>query len=202
MDYALFAVQSTQSSAGISFDAFPGTLKLSLTLSNWTFSSPSDILFISLAMTVQPPINSISQSSSGNITTFLLSSNILDTTINLLHLGIADNASIVPINISLNTTSSSLSNGNSTIVLTLGLPSFNSSFHYDPDFSITFLGGGDGTSLRGGGSNNLLALLSLLVLLVVPACFIFVGLMVFSYVYYIRRKRREAIAGMVESHSL
>jgi len=42
----------------------------------------------------------------------------------------------------------------------------------------------------------------LLVLLVVPAFFIFVGVMVFSYVYFLRRKKRAAIAGMVESHSL
>jgi len=186
-------------------------LKLSLTLSNWNFSSPSNTLHVHLSLVIQPSITNISQSTSGNITTFtLLSSNILNTTINMLHLGIADNTSIVPISISLNTTSSSSSSSNgenSTIVLTLGFPSFASSFHYDPDFSITFLGGGGdggGSSLGGdgGGNSNLLALLSLLVLLVVPAFFIFVGVMVFSYVYFLRRKKRAAIAGMVESHSL
>ena len=202
VDYVLFAVESTQSSAGISFSTFPGTLKLSFTLSNWNFSSPSNTLYISLTMALQPAVTHISQSTSGNITTFLLSSNTLNTTTNLLQLGIADNTTIVPISISLNTTSSSSSSGeNSTIVLTLGLPSFNSSFHYDPDFSITFLGGGSSGG-DGGGNSNLLALLSLLVLLIVPAFFIFVGVLVFSYVYFIRRKRRAAIAGMVENHSL
>jgi len=85
------------------------------------------------------------------------------------------------------------------------IPSFNSSFHYDPDFSITFLGGDGGESLGGedgGGNSNLLALLSLLVLLVVPSFFIFVGVMVFSYVYFIRRKQRQTVAGMMENHSL
>jgi len=202
LEYQYFAVESSLSSAGISFNTFPGTLKLSLTLSNWNFSSPSNTLHIHLSLNIQPSITDISQSTSGNITTFtLLSSNILNSTINMLHLGIADNTSIIPIQFFLNSSSPLGSGNNSTLDLELVIPSFSSSFHYDPDFSVTFLGGGnDGGD--GGGNSNLLALLSLLVLLVVPAFFIFVGLMVFAYVYVIRRKRRAAVAGMVENHSL
>ena len=105
----------------------------------------------------------------------------------MLHLGIADNSTIVPIQFFLNSSSPLGSGGNnSTLDLELVIPSFNSSFHYDPDFSVTFLGG-NGNGGDGGGS-NLLPLLALIAL-VIPVFFLLLAVVV--CVFFLVRKRRR-----------
>ena len=197
IDYVLFAVDSTLESAGIPFSTLPGTLKLSVTLSNWNFSSPSDTLHIHFSLNIQPSVTNIGQSSSGNITTFLLISDLLNTTIDLLHLGIADNSSIVPIQFFLNSSSPLGSGGNnSTLDLELVIPSFASSFHYDPDFSVTFLGeNGASGSGDGGSGGNLLPLLALIALVIPVGMVVIVVAVVLVVVLLKRRKYRQSMQG-------
>jgi len=102
----------------------------------------------------------------------------------MLHLGIADNSTIVPIQFFL-TSSSPLASGNiSTLDLELVIPSFSSSFHYDPDFSVTLIGANNG----GDGGNNLLPLLALIGL-VIPVAFVLLSVVV--CVFFVVRKRRR-----------
>ena len=162
VDYDIFATKSNLNSAGISFDVTPGTLKLSLTIDGWNFSSSSNHIRVQFIVNVQPSITSISETTSGNITTFtILSSNVLSTTIRMLQFGVSDNSTIAPVDFYINTTSST-SGDNSTIYLVLVLPYFNSSFHYDPDLSVTFLGGGGGD---GGSSTDLYPLFALIAII-------------------------------------
>ena len=66
------------------------------------------------------------------------------------------------------------------------IPSFSSSFHYDPDFSVTFLGGnGEGD----GGGSNLLPLLALIAL-IIPVFFLLLA--VVACVFFGQRQRIAA----------
>ncbi len=66
------------------------------------------------------------------------------------------------------------------------IPSFSSSFHYDPDFSVTFLGGGNGGG--DGGGSNLLPLLALIAL-VIPVAFVMLAVVV--CVFFVWKKRQR-----------
>jgi len=110
----------------------------------------------------------------------------------MLHLGIADDTVTVPVAIFLN--SSASGGNNSTLDLELVIPSFNSSFHYDPDFSVTFLGG-NGNGGDGGGS-NLLPLLALIAL-VIPVFFLLLAVVVCAFLVWQKRKRTKSITEAV-----
>ena len=74
------------------------------------------------------------------------------------------------------------------------IPSFSSSFHYDPDFSVTFLGGGnDGGD---GGGSNLLPLLALIAL-IIPAFFVLLAVVVCVFLVWRKRMRTNSIAQAV-----
>jgi len=112
----------------------------------------------------------------------------------MLHLGIADNSTIVPIQFFLNSSTPLGSGNNGTLDLELVIPSFASSFHYDPDFSITLGGSGSGSSsssgdgLGDGGSGSLLPLLALIAL-IIPVCFVLITVVV-VVVFFVMRKWR------------
>lgn len=182
-DYTLFATAQNLSSANIPFQVTPGTLKLSLTLSRWNFNSTSTGLNILLNVNIQPAVTSITTLTTGNITTYtLFSSNILITRITLLHHGIADNRTIEPVGFSLNATTSTPYN--SSYVLVIRLPRFNSSFFYDPDFSVTL----EGESGDGGSSGPGLLPLLALIALVIPIAMVLV-LCVVIVILAIKRRR-------------
>ena len=116
----------------------------------------------------------------------------------MLHLGIADNASAQPVAIFLN--SSSSSGNSSTLDLELVNPFFSSSFHYDRDFSVTFLGGDGAGGANGGdgGGSNLLPLLALIAL-IIPLTFVLLAVVVCVSVVWQQSRRAK---GLQESVNL
>jgi len=199
MAYDFFAVPSTINSAGISFNVNPGTLKLSLTIFGWNFSGPSNVIRIHITLAISPPVTTLLSAVNNNITTLnFLSSNVLNTTINMLHFAVIDNTTIEEIGFSLNDTSIPGSNA-STYDLQLDLPHFKTGFHYDPDFSVVLgsNGGGDGFSGDGNGT-NLLPLLAL-ISLVIPAFIFAVGLAAGIYFYFQKRRKIAQVTSRVRN---
>jgi len=74
--------------------------------------------------------------------------------------------------------------------LELVIPSFNSSFHYDPDFAVTLIGGGNGNGGDGGGG-NLLPLLALIAL-VIPVTFVLLAVVVATVLMWRKWKSKAA----------
>ena len=177
-EYALFAASAMLNSASITFAVQPGTLKFSFNLSGWNATDQTRSVRVVLALDIQPAVLSIAQQVSENTTTFILLSSTLNTTIRLLHFGVADNSTIAPIAFSLNSSSPRGAGTNTSFLLVLDLPPFNHSFSYDPDFSVA-LGGqaGDGAIGGDGSGTNLWPLFSLFVL-VVPVVFLVVVVIV------------------------
>ena len=183
-DYSFFASAANLESAGIPFQVTPGTLKLSLMVSQWNFTNSTNGLHIVLNVNIDPPVTSVIVTNYGSFTTYtLLSSNVLNTTITLLHFGVADNTTIAPVGFSLNATSSSPTN--STYALILDFPHFTSSFFYDPDFSVTLAGGGNNNGGGDGSNDSLLPLLAL-VALVIPIAMVMIAIAVVTF-FAVRR---------------
>jgi hypothetical protein len=134
-----------------------------MALSGWPFAQPSNTLRLHLVLNVTPNVTSLLQNSTdNNITTFrLLSSNeTMITTIRMIGYGTADGVNI-PISFSLeqNQTDPTL------LALVLEIPHFNSSFQYDPDFSVILSSQQQEDS---SSATDLLPLLSLLALIFIP----------------------------------
>lgn len=182
INYDLFSQSASLNSAGILFSVSPGTLKMSLLILGWNFSSSASVnhLCVHVNLQIQPAVTSISETiSDNNITSFILSSaDTLKTTINMLQFGVVDNSTIAPVGFFLNTSSDG--SLNSTITIVLDLPPFNSSFYYDPDISVTLLGGSSGGD--GGGNDDLRPLLALIAL-AIPIGFIFITLLVVGILF-------------------
>jgi len=161
LEFSLFEVAQNLS-AGISFSTKPSSVKLSIVLDRWNFSSLSNSLQISFAWEAIPPITSIEQQQSeGNISTFfLLSNGQLTTTVYLLGSAMVDGAS-VPIGISFLGLSQ----------LVLRLPSFRNSLTYDPDFSVVIGSGPSSAGVTSSGGDDL-RLLALISLTAIPLAFI------------------------------
>ena len=183
MQYTLFATPSNVTSAGLSFLVDPSTLKFEITIEDWPFLEQDHTLLLHLSLHISLGVSSITTTTSPSSTTFILSSsNVLTTTINAIGQAIADDNNTVPIGVSLNQTSS-----NGTLDLQLLLPHFNSSMHYDPDFGVTFEGGG------GGSSTNLLPLLALIALVIPIGCFV-VGAILLAWVVIRKRRARASMS--------
>ncbi len=110
-----------------------------------------------------------------NMTTITISSLNMMTSINLLTKGVADGNNTVDVGVSFHSF-----NGTGDILL--DFLHFNSTFNYDPDFSVTLGSEGDG----GSGDLKLLALLSLLL---VPAVFILAAVVVGTIICIYNRRR-------------
>jgi len=112
----------------------------------------------------------------------------MTTTIQFLQFGIIDDSSIVPLNVSFNSTEKD----NTTLFdFSLVVPFFSTSFNYDPNFSVTLVGsGGD------GGSNNLLPLLALIAL-VIPIFFLLLAVAVVVGLLVTRKIKQRGRGGAV-----
>lgn len=168
MTYILFATQQDLSSAGINFTTHAGSLKFEIALSNWSFSRPTNTLGLHLLISLLPAYTSIQETNTNDTTTFVLSAaNVATATINLIRSCVVDNSTTERVSFSLNNTSTA-----GLLDLVILFPNFAKSIVYDPDFSVTLDVGGTNV---GDGSSNLLPLLSLLVLLLVPAVMVLIG---------------------------
>lgn len=112
----------------------------------------------------------------------------MTTTLNLIGFGVKDNKTNTPVTFDLKITQ-----GSSVQELIIDIPHFDSSFAYDPDFSVT-LGdnGGDGGGGGDGGSGGDLLPLIALSALVIPLIAILV-VVVAVVVYYVAKYRRKRI---------
>ena len=173
-------------SAGVNFTAQPSSLKMSITLNGWNFSSSNNhlVALFSLGSTPPPPITSmITSSSSDTETVTLLSSETL-TTIRLLKYATVDGIDDVSVGIT-----PSNDNALGTAQLSLQFPHFGSTLLYDPDFSVLVSpneGGGD-------GQPNLLGLIALVAVPVTIVVAICTVLVVVAAAFLMRRQRRRRI---------
>jgi len=198
IQYSLFAVGQTLSSSGIFFDTKPSDLKFEMALSGWPFAQPSNTLRLHLVLNVTPNVISILQnnnSTNNNITTFtLLSSNeTMTTTIRMLGYGTADGID-VPISFSLAQTQTDPG----LLSLVLEIPHFNSSFQYDPDFSIIL---SSSQQQQNSSATDLLPLLSLVALIFIPvtlvAIVVLVALLVWARRQHLLWATRKGMTGNV-----
>ena len=150
-----------------------------------SFAQPSNTLRLHLVLNVTPNVTSLLQNNStnNNITTFtLLSSNgTMTTTIRMIGFGTVDGVD-TPISFSLaqNQTDPGL------LALVLEIPHFNSSFQYDPDFSV-ILPNQQQQQQETSSATNLLPLLSLIALLVFPVILVTIVVVVALFVWLRRR---------------
>jgi hypothetical protein len=168
----------------------PGTVKFEVFLSQWNFTTPGASLRFHLSLQITPAVTSISEFSSSNgITTYsLISGSSMVTKINLIGYGLIDNSTIAPVGFNLTTTGN---NGSTTYLdLTFDFPHFDSTFFYDPDFSVTLPDGSIKSSDDSSSSPNLLPLLALLALVLVPSIFV-VSSVVIAISIWIRLKRLQ-----------
>jgi len=178
-------VGQTLNSSRVSFDTKPSDLKFEMALSGWPFAQPSNTLRLHLVLNVTPNVTSLLQNNStnNNITTFtLLSSNgTMTTTIRMIGFGTVDGVD-TPISFSLaqNQTDPGL------LALVLEIPHFNSSFQYDPDFSV-ILPNQQQQQQETSSATNLLPLLSLIALLVFPVILVTIVVVVALFVWLRRR---------------
>jgi len=105
----------------------------------------------------------------------------MTTVINLIGFGVADGVTNDRVNVSLTSISGD------SYDLAIDFPQFNSEFIYDPDFSVTLVGGSGGGS--GGSSDNLLPLLAL-ISLVIPLAMCLIAVAVVIAVWLKWRKAR------------
>jgi hypothetical protein len=177
-------VGQTLNSSGVSFDTKPSDLKFEMVLSGWPFAQPSNTLRLHLLLSVTPNVTALLQSNStnNNITTFtLLSSNeTMTTTIRMIGCGTVDGVN-TPVSFSLeqNQTDPGL------LALMLEIPHFNSSFQYDPDFSVILPS--QQQQQNPSSSTDLLPLLSLIALLVFPVALVTIAI-VTTFLVWARRR--------------
>ena len=194
--YTLFAVNTTTTSAGVTFSTAPSSLKFEVQMNYWNFSNPANTLRLHLALHITPNVTSVTQPTStvGPTTTYILhSANLMTTTLNLISYGVLDGTSNAPVSFYLNVTQ-----GSSVQDLQLHIPHFTSSFQYDPDFAVTL--GGDGSSSGGtqsgdgGSGGSLLPLLSLIAL-VIPLVAILIAVVILIVWYVKKYQWRKHMTG-------
>ena len=175
----------TLNSSGISSDIKPSDLKFEMVLSRWPFAQQSNTLRLHLVLNVIPNVTSLLQNNSTNnntTTTFtLLSLNkTMTTTIRMIGYGTADGID-VPISFSLaqNQTDPGL------LALMLEIPHFNSSFQYDPDFSVILPS--QQQQEDSSSTTDLLPLLSLIALLIFPVALAIIAIIITLLVWLRRR---------------
>jgi len=159
VSYALYLNVQTLNNTGITFSTAFSSVEMSISITGWNFTSPTNTLDVVFTLIGLPIINNIFYLGTDNqgLQAFQLQSSALASTIRFLPSGIAD-GSIVPVGITFTGTSG----------LTLHFPHFSTSMMYDPNFSVTFLNqGGDGADLK---------LLALLSLLIIPVAFILIAM--------------------------
>ncbi|MBX8643925.1 MAG: hypothetical protein KIY12_04280 [Thermoplasmata archaeon] len=170
-------------SSGVSFDTKPSDLKFEMALSGWPFAQPSDTLRLHLLLNVTPNVTSLLQNNStnNNITTFtLLSSNeTMTTTIRMIGSGTVDGVN-TPVSFSLAQNQSDPG----LLVLVLEIPHFNSSFQYDPDFSVLLPSQQQEDS---SSTTDLLPLLSLIALILIPVTLATIAVLV-AFLVWARRR--------------
>jgi len=142
-DYALYEQPQTLVSAGVQFLTQPSTVKLSIKIQGWNFTS-SDFnatLTVFFNFTTTPPITSvitIGTDSQGTTSYRVLSSSQVTTIALLGYAEVDDSARRV---------SASVQGGN---LVVMEFPRFAQGVDYDPDLSVTLTGstteGGDGSS--------------------------------------------------------
>jgi len=196
LDYFLFSQDLTLSNAGVSFNVQPSTVKLSLSLLGWKFQQRSANLTVHLFIDVIPTVTSFARQDTTELTTFTLQSgDVSTTTLTLLRFGIADNTTIAPVDFSLNLLNTTSDSSNYELVLSL--PHFQTSFVYDPDFSVTLVGsGGDG----GSGGGSLLPLIALSAL-AIPILCVVAGIILFTFLYIRKHKMTTNIANALQKNT-
>ena len=185
MDYALYEVGQTLNSSGIKFTTRGSSLKLSVVIGRWNFSSASHSLALSLSLDAIPPFTSISfdeaNSSNPNVTTFVLeSAGGLQVVIDLLRAAEADGV-VAPVAFSF---SANLS------ILVMRFPSFSRSLSYDPDFSVAIVGTATTTTTTGdGGGSADLSLEALASLVVIPLFLVTLACVIGGALWLYRRRK-------------
>jgi len=169
-----------------------------MALSGWPFAQPSNTLRLHLVLNVAPNVTSVLQNNGTNagiVIFMLLSSNeTMTTTIRMIPYGTVDGVN-TPVSFSLhqNQTNPGL------LALVLEIPHFNSSFQYDPDFSVIL----PSSQQQEASSSavDLLPLLSLIALIFIPAILVTIVVSV-AFLVWLRRRRilwatRKSMTGNV-----
>jgi len=161
------------------------SLKMTIAISGWRFKSVSNNLALHFSFNTTPAVTSVTRSPSpatGITRALIRSSDVLDTTVNLLDFAEADGIHNIPANISFQ--------GLSAMILSF--PSFNSSLVYDPDFSVALTGNNNN---NGDGSNT--QLLGLIALVAIPCACILLAVAATAFAILLRAKRVSAARASV-----
>jgi hypothetical protein len=188
--YTLYAVSTNVVSAGVSFQVPASTLKMEIDIAQWPFAMPTNRLLYKISLNIQPAVLSVIQTNSSEFVIFTFNSvNQSTTIVRLLRFGVVDGSGTGEVEISLLPT-----NDSSTFDVRMLFPQFASTFHYDPDFSVTLsTSNGSGGGGGGDGNSQLLPLIALAAL-IIPIMFILLAIGLLAVLVYKKRARRSSLS--------